>query len=165
MIRAAVEEAQAYGGLPVAAHAIGRPGIEAAVRCGVTSIEHGYALDDELRAEMADRGQFLVPTLLETTHDLDPARTSPVAYERGALAPDRAGVGGPLGRRRHQDRHGHRQRPDLRTRQKPQELGLLVELGGLTPWRRSWPPPAAPPNCAASTTSPEPWRPARLPTW
>ena len=83
MITAAVEEADAYGGIPVAVHAIGRPGIEAAVNAGVTSIEHGYALDDELRARMVERGQFLVPTLLETVHDLDPKHSSPAAYEKG----------------------------------------------------------------------------------
>lgn len=47
LIRAAVEEANAYGGAPVAVHAIGRPGIKAAIEAGVTSIEHGYSLDDE----------------------------------------------------------------------------------------------------------------------
>jgi imidazolonepropionase-like amidohydrolase len=73
MIAAAVQEAQAYGGLPVAVHAIGRPGIEAAVHAGVASIEHGYALDDQLRKEMVHRGQYLVPTLLETTADLHSA--------------------------------------------------------------------------------------------
>jgi imidazolonepropionase-like amidohydrolase len=73
MIAAAVQEAQAYGGRPVAVHAIGRPGIEAAVHAGVTSIEHGYALDDQLRKEMVHRGQYLVPTLLETTADVDSA--------------------------------------------------------------------------------------------
>lgn len=83
MITAAVEEADAYGGLPVAVHAIGRPGIEAAVNARVTSIEHGYALDDELRARMVEQGQFLVPTLLETVHDLDPGQVPPAAYEKG----------------------------------------------------------------------------------
>ncbi|WP_329040856.1 amidohydrolase family protein [Streptomyces sp. NBC_00178] len=134
MIRAAVEEARAYGGLPVAAHAIGRPGIEAAVRSGVTSIEHGYALDDELRAEMVDRGQYLVPTLLETTQDLDPARTSPSAYEKGvrwhriaqesvarsAAAGVRIAMGTDSGLA-----VGHGRNLG--------ELALLVDLGGLTP--------------------------------
>ncbi|MFE7749242.1 amidohydrolase family protein [Streptomyces sp. NPDC057428] len=134
MIRAAVEEARAYGGLPVAAHAIGRPGIEAAVRSGVTSIEHGYALDDELRAEMVDRGQYLVPTLLETTQDLDPARTSPSAYEKGVrwhrIAQESVARSAEAGVRIAMGTdsglavgHGHNLK----------ELGLLVDLGGLTP--------------------------------
>ncbi|MFE6890891.1 amidohydrolase family protein [Streptomyces sp. NPDC057694] len=84
MLRAVREEADAYGGLPVAAHAIGRPGIEAAVRAGVTSVEHGYALDDELRAEMVDRGQFLVPTLLETLTDVDTPGVPPAVREKSA---------------------------------------------------------------------------------
>lgn len=123
MISAAVEEARAYGGLPVAAHAIGRPGIEAAVLAGVSSIEHGYALDEALRAEMVERGQFLVPTLLETTQDLDPARTSLGVREGGALAPDRPGVGGPVRRRGGQDRDGDRQRAGRRPRQEPPGAG------------------------------------------
>ncbi|MFH9726044.1 hypothetical protein ACH4M4_24245 [Streptomyces sp. NPDC017254] len=41
------------------------------------SIEHGYALTDELRAQMAERGQYLVPTPLETTAEPDPAHVPP----------------------------------------------------------------------------------------
>ncbi|MDH3735010.1 MAG: amidohydrolase family protein, partial [Gemmatimonadota bacterium] len=47
----------------VAAHAHGTEGIKAAVRAGVTSIEHGSLLDDEGIALMAERGTFLVSTL------------------------------------------------------------------------------------------------------
>ncbi|MEU0138005.1 amidohydrolase family protein [Streptomyces sp. NPDC006296] len=134
MIEAAVEEARAYGGLPVAAHAIGRPGIEAAVRAGVTSIEHGYALDDELRAEMVARGQYLVPTLLETTQDLDPARTSPSAYEKGVrwhrIARESVALSVAAGVRIAMGTDsglavGHG--VNLR------ELGLLVEIAGMSP--------------------------------
>lgn len=52
MIAGIVEEAHNYGGRPVAAHAIGYAGIKAAVEAGVHSIEHGYALDDDLRQQM-----------------------------------------------------------------------------------------------------------------
>ncbi|MGC5363678.1 amidohydrolase family protein [Streptomyces sp. DT24] len=134
MIRAAVEEAEAYGGLPVAVHAIGRPGIEAAVHGGVSSVEHGYALDDELRAEMVDRGQFLVPTLLETVKDLDPTRTPPAAYAKGVrwhriaqesvagsiAAGVRVAMGTDSGLTAS---HGNNLK----------ELKLLVRLGGMTP--------------------------------
>ncbi|MEV6265009.1 amidohydrolase family protein [Streptomyces sp. NPDC051784] len=134
MIRAAVEEAQAYGGLPVAAHAIGRPGIEAAVRAGVTSIEHGYALDDELRAEMVERGQFLVPTLLETTQDLDPARTSPSAYEKGVrwhrIAQESVGLSAAAGVR---IAMGTDSGLAVGHGRNLQELALLVKFAGLTP--------------------------------
>lgn len=68
LVEALVEEGHNYGGRPVAAHAIGLAGIAAAVKAGVRSVEHGYALTDELRKEMVERGQFLVPTLLETLH-------------------------------------------------------------------------------------------------
>ena len=68
MVAAVVEEGKNYGGVPVAAHAIGYAGIRAAVEGGVHSVEHGYEIDDELRAQMVKNGQFLVPTLLETIH-------------------------------------------------------------------------------------------------
>lgn len=68
MVAAIVEEGQNYGGVPVAAHAIGYGGIKAAVEGGAHSIEHGYELDDDLRQKMVANGQFLVPTLLETIH-------------------------------------------------------------------------------------------------
>ncbi|MFV1988755.1 MAG: amidohydrolase family protein [Gemmatimonadota bacterium] len=47
----------------VAAHAHGTEGIKAAVRAGVTSIEHGSFLDDEGIALMIERGTYLVSTL------------------------------------------------------------------------------------------------------
>lgn len=68
MVAAIVEEGENYGGVPVAAHAIGNGGIRAAVEGGVRSVEHGYELDDDLRQQMVKNGQFLVPTLLETIH-------------------------------------------------------------------------------------------------
>lgn len=48
----------------VAAHAHGTEGIKAAVRAGVTSIEHGSMLDDEAIALMKEHGTYLVPTLM-----------------------------------------------------------------------------------------------------
>jgi imidazolonepropionase-like amidohydrolase len=48
----------------VAAHAHGTEGIKLAVRAGVTSIEHGSFLDEEGARMMAERGTFLVPTLM-----------------------------------------------------------------------------------------------------
>ncbi len=60
-MRAVVEEAVRHG-LKVAAHAHGTAGIKAAVRAGVTSIEHGSMLDDEAIALMKARGTYLVPT-------------------------------------------------------------------------------------------------------
>ena len=61
-LRAVVEEAARHG-LSVAAHAHGNEGVEAAVRAGVKSIEHGtYATEATLRL-MKERGTWLVPTL------------------------------------------------------------------------------------------------------
>jgi len=48
----------------VAAHAHGTEGIKIAVRAGVSSIEHGSFLDDEGAKMMADKGTYLVPTLM-----------------------------------------------------------------------------------------------------
>jgi imidazolonepropionase-like amidohydrolase len=78
-MQAVVEEATRHG-LRVAAHAHGTAGIKAAVRAGVTSIEHGSILDDEAIALMKGRGTYLVPT----TYLAD-------AIDKGALpAPIRA---------------------------------------------------------------------------
>ena len=48
----------------VAAHAHGAEGIKIATRAGVASIEHGSFLDEEGAKMMAERGAFLVPTLM-----------------------------------------------------------------------------------------------------
>jgi imidazolonepropionase-like amidohydrolase len=61
-IRAAVREASRHG-IPVAAHAHGAEGILAAVRAGVTSIEHGSILTPTVVAAMKEHGTWLVPTL------------------------------------------------------------------------------------------------------
>ena len=53
----------AASGKTCMAHAQATAGIKNAVRAGVESIEHGIFLDDEVIAEMKDRGTFLVPTL------------------------------------------------------------------------------------------------------
>jgi imidazolonepropionase-like amidohydrolase len=62
-IVAATDEAH-RAGVRVAAHAHGAEGIRNAVEGGVDSIEHGLFIDDELAEEMAKRGVFLVPTLM-----------------------------------------------------------------------------------------------------
>ena len=60
-LKAMVDEAARHG-VRVAAHAHGTDGIKAAVRAGVTTIEHGSQLDDEAIAMMKERGTYLVPT-------------------------------------------------------------------------------------------------------
>jgi imidazolonepropionase-like amidohydrolase len=59
-IRAAVEEAARHG-LKVAAHAHGSDGVIAAVKAGVTSIEHGTMLTDEAVRLMKEHNTWLVP--------------------------------------------------------------------------------------------------------
>ena len=56
----------------VAAHAHGTEGIKIATRAGVSSIEHGSFLDEEGAKLMAEKGTFLVPTLMagETVESL-----------------------------------------------------------------------------------------------
>jgi len=51
-------------GLKVAAHAHGARGIDAAVRAGVDSIEHGTFIDDQGVRDMKARGTYYVATLM-----------------------------------------------------------------------------------------------------
>ncbi len=62
-LKALVEEANKLD-RKVAAHAHGTEGIKLAIRAGVASIEHGSFLDEEGARMMAERGTFLVPTLM-----------------------------------------------------------------------------------------------------
>ena len=62
-LTAMVEEA-AKAGRKVAAHAHGTEGIKIATRAGVASIDHGSFLDEEGARLMAQRGTWLVPTLM-----------------------------------------------------------------------------------------------------
>ncbi len=60
---ALVEAAHAMG-RKVAAHAHGRIGLEAALRAGVDSIEHGSYLDEGTADLFVETGAYLVPTLI-----------------------------------------------------------------------------------------------------
>jgi imidazolonepropionase-like amidohydrolase len=51
----------------VMAHCHGKPGMLAAIEAGVTTIEHGTYLDDEVVAAMRERDVLLVPTRLIVT--------------------------------------------------------------------------------------------------
>jgi imidazolonepropionase-like amidohydrolase len=86
-IRAVVEAAHMTE-RRVAAHAHGSAGIKAAVRAGVTSIEHGSILDAEAVALMKQKGTWLVPTLLAgfTVESLATAGRLPPAIAAKALA-------------------------------------------------------------------------------
>jgi imidazolonepropionase-like amidohydrolase len=87
----AVVEAARMAERRVAAHAHGLEGIKAAVRAGVTSIEHGSILDAEAVRLMKERGTWLVPTLLAgyTVESLAVAGRLPpaIAAKARAIAP------------------------------------------------------------------------------
>lgn len=78
-LEALVDEAHAQG-KRVMCHALGGPGLELAVDCGVDSIEHGGYLDEHPKAitRMAQQGTYYVPTYSVYTHH----RKSPVEYMR-----------------------------------------------------------------------------------
>ena len=73
-MRAAIEEAR-KAGRRTAAHAQGSTGIADAIEAGITTIEHGIFLTDEIIAAMKRKGVFLVPTL-----------AAPAAISAGGLA-------------------------------------------------------------------------------
>jgi imidazolonepropionase-like amidohydrolase len=60
--RALVDETHRLG-RKVAAHSMGREGIEQALHAGVDTIEHGDGLDDELMDLMIQRGVYWCPTI------------------------------------------------------------------------------------------------------
>ncbi|MFE4969907.1 amidohydrolase family protein [Streptomyces sp. NPDC056660] len=70
---AVVDEAARHRGRPVAVHAQGTAGIRNALRAGVSSIEHGYGMTDELCDLALEQDTFLVPTLSTVFAPLDPA--------------------------------------------------------------------------------------------
>jgi imidazolonepropionase-like amidohydrolase len=59
---AAIVEVAGLADRVVAAHGHGKPGIMAAIRAGVRTIEHGTYLDDEAFDAMRETGTVLVPT-------------------------------------------------------------------------------------------------------
>ena len=61
-MKALVDESHRLG-RRVAAHAMGREGIEASLKVGVDSIEHGYGLDEELMDRMVTQGTYWCPTI------------------------------------------------------------------------------------------------------
>ena len=126
-IAAVVEEANRHRGWPVAAHAQGTQGIKNALRGGVSSIEHGYLVDNEGIDLLLEKGTFLVPTL--STFHVEGGQYAPgglekkrrlaeTAMERLAEAV-RQGVKVALGTDSGVVPHGRNLR----------ELGHLVELG------------------------------------
>ena len=134
-MRSAVETAQMLG-RRVAAHAHGNEGIKAAIRAGVTSIEHGSFLDDEAVRMMVEHGTWLVPTLFagwsvgspEASAHLpawmaEKGRAAWEAMQRSIRLAVRGGVKIALGTDAGVDPHG----------QNAREFELLVTVGGMSP--------------------------------
>lgn len=134
-MRAAVETATMLG-RRVAAHAHGNAGIKAAIRAGVTSIEHGSFLDDEAVRMMVQHGTWLVPTLFagwsvgspEAAAHLPPwmaakGRAAWEAMQRSIRLAVAGGVKIALGTDAGVDPHG----------QNAREFDLMVTVGGMTP--------------------------------
>ena len=86
-MKAIVETAHMLG-MKVAAHAHGKRGMEAAIRAGVDSIEHGTYLDEETIALFKKHGTYLVPTVLagKTVEELakKPGALHPSVREKAA---------------------------------------------------------------------------------
>ena len=61
-LRAIAEEAHKFG-IRAAAHALGAEGVRNAILAGFDTLEHGVFLDEEMVAEMVERGTFLSPTV------------------------------------------------------------------------------------------------------
>ncbi len=122
--------------LKVAAHAHGAKGIDAAVRAGVDSIEHGTFIDAQGIADMKARGTYYVGTLLAFRGAvgmvgkglLQPSseRKAQQAFEAWGVGLNhayKAGVKIALGTDAGVFPHG----------QNAQEIGLMVSKGGMTP--------------------------------
>lgn len=134
-LTAMVEEARKLG-RKVAAHAHGTEGIKIAVRAGVASIDHGSFLDEEGARMMAERGTYLVPTMMAgeavlraaDAGQMPPlvaakARAAGAAMRNATRIARAAGVRIALGTDAGVGRHG----------QNGHEFTLLVQWGGLTP--------------------------------
>ncbi len=140
-LRAIVEEA-ARADRIVAAHCHGKPGIMAALKAGVKTIEHGTYLDDETADLMLEKGAKFVPTRLVVTRLVAKGKDS--GLPEFMLEKARA----------IHDRHREAMRLAIRKKvpialgtgiagssaaapshwgENAQELSLLVEDGGMTP--------------------------------
>ena len=93
---AAIMDTAEKMGRKVTAHAHGVDGIEAAIRAGVSSIEHGTYLDADTAKLMAREGVVLVPTVLAgmtvvdwaTNYDFLPPNSAEKALEVGPQMQD-----------------------------------------------------------------------------
>lgn len=92
-IEAIVDTAKDYG-YRVAAHAHGKEGMRRAIVAGVTSIEHGTYMDEELFALMKKHGTWYVPTLHAGRFVADKAKID--GYYPEIVRPKAARIGAQL---------------------------------------------------------------------
>lgn len=140
-LHAIVEEA-ARAERIVAAHCHGKPGIMAALKAGVKTIEHGTYLDDEAADMMLEKGAMLIPTRLIATQlvargkdsglpefMLEKARKIHDQHREALRLAIRAKVPIALGT----DIGGSSEAATVYWGANGRELPLLVEDGGMTP--------------------------------
>lgn len=97
-VKAVVDTARDYG-FRVAAHAHGKEGMKRAILGGVTSIEHGTYMDDEIMRLMKQQGTWYVPTIYAGRFVAEKAKIDgyfppvvrPKAQRIGALIQETAG--------------------------------------------------------------------------
>ena len=92
-VKAVVATAQDYG-YKVAAHAHGKDGIRRAVEGGVTSIEHGTYMDDEIMTLMKKHGTWYVPTISAGRFVAEKAKID--GYYPEIIRPKAARIGGQI---------------------------------------------------------------------
>jgi imidazolonepropionase-like amidohydrolase len=89
-IEAAVDEAHKWG-VPIAAHAIGRTGIEHCVRAGIDSVEHGVQITPEVASLMKEHGIFRVATISALRGIIDhPEEVAAYAVEKASRIEEEA---------------------------------------------------------------------------
>jgi len=89
-VKAVVDTARDYG-YRVAAHAHGTEGMKRAVLAGVTSIEHGTYMDDEVIRQMKQHGTWYVPTIYAGRFVADKAKID--GYFPEVVRPKAARIG------------------------------------------------------------------------
>lgn len=89
-IEAVVQTAKDYG-FTVAAHAHGTEGMKRAVLAGVTSIEHGTHMTDEVMRLMKERGTWYIPTIYAGRFVADKAKID--GYFPAVVRPKAARIG------------------------------------------------------------------------
>lgn len=89
-VRSVVDTAKDYG-YRVAAHAHGAEGMKRAVLGGVTSIEHGTYMNDEIMALMKQKGTWYVPTISAGRFVADKAKID--GYFPDVVRPKAARIG------------------------------------------------------------------------